>query len=102
MEPRPQKRKRPGSEPSQPPPLENAPSSAPAQTGESNTSRRARTRPNTEARILATFYLPLSLVEQLDRAWVRRRLNDRKVQKSHLVTEALEAYLRDDEATTSG
>jgi hypothetical protein len=32
-------------------------------------------------------------VDQLDRAWLARRMTDRKVQKSHLVAEALEAYL---------
>jgi len=42
---------------------------------------------------MATFYLPPALVDRLDRAWLARRLTDRKVQKSHLVTEALEAYL---------
>jgi len=47
----------------------------------------------TEKRVMATFYLPPTLVDRLDRAWLARRLTDRKVQKSHLVTEALEAYL---------
>jgi hypothetical protein len=47
-----------------------------------------------EKRVMATFYLPPALVDRLDRAWLARRLTDRKVQKSHLVTEALEAYLQ--------
>ena len=46
-----------------------------------------------EKRVMATFYLPPALVDRLDRAWLARRLTDRKVQKSYLVTEALEAYL---------
>ena len=49
--------------------------------------------PPTEKRVMVTFYLPPALVDQLDRAWLARRLTDRKVQKSHLVAEALEAYL---------
>ena len=47
----------------------------------------------TEKRVMATFYLPPALVDRLDRAWLARRMTDRKVQKSHLVAEALEAYL---------
>ena len=43
---------------------------------------------------MATFYLPPTLVDKLDRAWLTRRLKDRKAQKSHLVAEALEAYLK--------
>ena len=46
-----------------------------------------------EKRVMATFYLPPALVDRLDRAWLARRMTDRKVQKSHLVAEALEAYL---------
>jgi hypothetical protein len=51
-------------------------------------------QPPEEKRVMATFYLPPALVDRLDRAWLARRMQDRKVQKSHLVTEALEAYLR--------
>jgi hypothetical protein len=50
--------------------------------------------PPAEKRVMATFYLPPALVDQLDRAWLERRLKDRKVQKSHLVEEALAAYLK--------
>ena len=49
--------------------------------------------PPADKRVMATFYLSPALVDQLDRAWLARRLTDRKVQKSHLVAEALEAYL---------
>lgn len=47
-----------------------------------------------EKRVMVTFYLPPALADRLDRAWLARRMQDRKVQKSHLVTEALEAYLQ--------
>ena len=47
-----------------------------------------------QKRVMATFYLPPALVDKLDRAWLNRRLKDRKAQKSHLVAEALEAYLK--------
>lgn len=43
---------------------------------------------------MVTVYLPEALVDHLDRAWLERRLQDRKVQKSHLVAEALTAYLQ--------
>jgi metal-responsive CopG/Arc/MetJ family transcriptional regulator len=43
---------------------------------------------------MVTVYLPPALVEQLDRAWLERRMQDRKVQKSHIVAEALETYLQ--------
>jgi metal-responsive CopG/Arc/MetJ family transcriptional regulator len=43
---------------------------------------------------MVTVYLPPALVEQLDRAWLERRMHDRKIQKSHIVAEALEAYLQ--------
>jgi hypothetical protein len=49
--------------------------------------------PPADKRVMATFYLSPALVDQLDRAWLARRMTDRKVQKSHLVAEALEAYL---------
>jgi hypothetical protein len=47
-----------------------------------------------DKRVMATFYLPPALVDRLDRAWLARRMQDRKVQKSHLVAEALDAYLQ--------
>jgi hypothetical protein len=47
-----------------------------------------------DKRVMATFYLPPALVDRLDRAWLTRRMQDRKVQKSHLVAEALDAYLQ--------
>jgi hypothetical protein len=42
---------------------------------------------------MVTFYLPPALVETLDRVWLERRMKDKKVQKSHIVAEALETYL---------
>ena len=47
-----------------------------------------------DKRVMVTVYLPQALVEQLDRAWLERRMHDRKVQKSHIVAEALETYLQ--------
>jgi hypothetical protein len=55
----------------------------------------ARQQRTPEKREMVTFYLPPALVDKLDRAWIERRLKDRKVQKSHIVTEALETYLKD-------
>jgi hypothetical protein len=43
----------------------------------------------------ATFYLPESLLTQLDRAWLAQRSNDSKCTKSALVAQALEAYLEE-------
>jgi len=51
-------------------------------------------KPTKEKRIMVTFYLSPTLVEKLDQAWVERRLKDRKTQKSQIVAEALEAYLK--------
>lgn len=48
-----------------------------------------------ERRINVSFYFSPALVEKLDRAWVHRRLQDRKIQKSQIVAEALEAYLKE-------
>jgi hypothetical protein len=47
---------------------------------------------------MVTVYLPPALVEQLDRAWVERRMKDRKVQKSHIVAEALATYFQSEHA----
>ena len=41
----------------------------------------------------ATFYLPHSMLERLDRLWIARRSKDRRIKKSDLVREALENYL---------
>jgi hypothetical protein len=43
---------------------------------------------------MATFHLPPDLIETLDQAWLDRRRTDKKVQKSHIVQEALEAYFK--------
>jgi hypothetical protein len=51
-----------------------------------------------EKRVMVTVYLPPVLVEQLDRAWVERRMKDRKVQKSHIVAEALATYFQSEHA----
>src|SRR5258708_35392409 len=41
----------------------------------------------------ATFYLPLHMLERLDKLWITRRNKDRRIKKSDLVREALENYL---------
>lgn len=77
------------------------------QEGQSQEGRRTASRHTTkeapssngqkdveEKRIMATFYLPPDLVDKLDRVWVERRIKDRKVQKSHIVAEALYAHLK--------
>jgi hypothetical protein len=79
MAQQPPKRTRPSQKRSQPSPSEQTPSSAPEPTGTSATPRRRRTQTQADTRVMATFYLPLSYVEQFDRAWVARRLKDRKV-----------------------
>ena len=45
----------------------------------------------------ATFYLPASLIERLEQAWLERRRRGAKVKKSDLVRIALEAFLADSE-----
>jgi hypothetical protein len=64
-----------------------------AQTASSDTA--ATLAPTAgEKRIMVTVYLPPALVEQLDRVWLERRMQDRKVQKSHIVAEALIGYFQ--------
>jgi hypothetical protein len=41
----------------------------------------------------ATFYLPIHMLERLDKLWIARRNKDRRIKKSDLVREALENYL---------
>lgn len=63
---------------------------------ESETQETSKTEAKIkERRINVSFYFSPSLVEKLDRAWVNRRLQDRKIQKSQIVAEALEAYLKE-------
>lgn len=64
-----------------------------AQTTSSDTAATAAPS-ESEKRIMVTVYLPPSLVGKLDRAWLERRMQDRKVQKSHIVAEALATYLQ--------
>ena len=45
-----------------------------------------------EERVMVTIYLPPKVAKRLDTEWLDRKKEDRKVQKSHVVTEALEAY----------
>lgn len=47
-----------------------------------------------EERVMVTIYLPPKVAKRLDREWLARKLDDRKAQKSHVVTEALEAYFQ--------
>lgn len=43
----------------------------------------------------ATFYIPPSLLDRLDDAWLDMRRIDRSIKKSNLVSAALEAALAD-------
>ena len=47
-----------------------------------------------EERVMVTIYLPLRVAKRLDAEWLDRKKEDRKAQKSHVVTEALEAYFK--------
>jgi hypothetical protein len=42
----------------------------------------------------ATFYLPADLLDRLDRSWMEQRRKNRKIRKSDIVKEALEAHLK--------
>jgi hypothetical protein len=45
----------------------------------------------------ATFYLPVEMLERLDKVWIARRNRDRRIKKSDLVREALDIYLAEQE-----
>ena len=45
-------------------------------------------------RVMVTIYLPATVAKRLDREWLARKMEDRKAQKSQVVSEALEAYFR--------
>jgi hypothetical protein len=44
--------------------------------------------------VVVTVYLPPRVAKRLDTEWLDRKKEDRKAQKSHVVTEALEAYFK--------
>jgi hypothetical protein len=45
----------------------------------------------------ATFYLPVEMLERLDKVWLARRNRNRRIKKSDLVREALDIYLAEQE-----
>jgi hypothetical protein len=45
----------------------------------------------------ATFYLPVEMLERLDKVWITRRNRDRRIKKSDIVREALDIYLAEHE-----
>jgi len=47
-----------------------------------------------EERVMVTIYLPPRVAKRLDAEWLDRKKEDRKAQKSHVVTEALETYFK--------
>jgi len=49
----------------------------------------------------ATFYLPVEMLDRLDKVWIARRNRDRRVKKSDLVREALDTYLAEQERRRS-
>jgi hypothetical protein len=52
-------------------------------------------RPAAAARRMVTTYLPEPLVERLQEEWLKRVKADKKAQKAHIITEALERYFKD-------
>jgi hypothetical protein len=61
-------------------------------------AREPEPQPTAEkGRIMVTVYLPEHLVNTLDQVRCSRRMQDRKVQKSHIVAEALERYFQTSE-----
>ncbi|MCL4502369.1 MAG: hypothetical protein M1438_11045 [Deltaproteobacteria bacterium] len=48
----------------------------------------------------ATFYLPAELLVRLDNLWMSLRKSDRKLKKSHLVSELLDKGIREMESET--
>jgi hypothetical protein len=75
-------------------PQEGGDATAPEQPAPTAYAVEKSGRGKAAKRVMVTFYLPPELVDKLDRAWIQRRLKDRKFQKSFLVAEALEAYLK--------
>ena len=55
-------------------------------------SELAKEKDTEEERVMVTIYLPPKVAKRLDAEWLDRKKEDRKTQKSHVVTEALEAY----------
>ena len=53
------------------------------------------TKGTSDVRHKATFYIPPSLLDQLDDAWLDLRRIDRGIKKSNMVSAALEAALTD-------
>ena len=47
-----------------------------------------------EERVMVTIYLPPKVAKRLDAEWLDRKKEDRRAQKSHVVTEALEAFFK--------
>jgi hypothetical protein len=46
-----------------------------------------------EPKIKATFYLPASIIEELDDFWLKRRRKNRRIKKSDIVSESLRKFL---------
>ena len=65
--------------------------------GDDNQAQQAShpTKSTDGPRRKATFYIPPSLLDQLDDAWLDMRRIDRRVKKSRIVGSALEAALTD-------
>lgn len=55
-----------------------------------------------EERVMVTIYLPVNVAKRLDREWLARKMEDRKAQKSHVVSDALEAYFKQLDSETVG
>jgi hypothetical protein len=62
--------------------------------GGSSELQRVKEKDEDEERVMVTIYLPPKVAKRLDAEWLDRKKEDRKAQKSHVVTEALEAYFQ--------
>src|SRR6266852_253206 len=59
-----------------------------------------QSKPSTPRRMVTT-YLPEPIVERLQDEWLKRVKVDKKAQKAHIITEALERYFKDLDGRTS-
>jgi hypothetical protein len=62
--------------------------------GDKPEPERAKEAEEGEERVMVTVYLPPRVAKRLDTEWLDRKKEDRKAQKSHVVTEALEVYFK--------
>jgi hypothetical protein len=71
------------------------------QLASGDTAEHSRPPKRTAQRRMVTTYLPVPLVERLQKEWLRRVQVDTKAQKAHIIAEALESYFRGLDVQTS-